>query len=62
MAKLLDLKKHYGPGVKLMCEVCGSKYSANPGDYFDKSEKHTFGCCYVPMVLVKETVTYERLA
>lgn len=40
MAKLLDLKKHYGPGVKLMCELCDSEYSANPADYLRTADEH----------------------
>ena len=63
MAKLSDLHKHYRPGVKLLCEVCGDEYSANPGDYFDKATDHEFKCCnHVPMALVRKTVSYERLA
>ena len=35
----------------LLCQDCGTTYSANKGDYFQVSLDSVFTCCDVPMVL-----------
>jgi hypothetical protein len=45
------------PNTSLHCEQCGSDWSSNPSDYWNRSNRYVMLCCGKPLVLVrKETV------
>jgi hypothetical protein len=47
----------------LHCPQCLARYSANRGDYFWKRPNEPFDCdaCEIPLELVIEHVTFERI-
>jgi len=48
------------PRPFLYCGVCGSRFSANKGDWWMTSDDYVFMCCGEPMILAKECCTIQE--
>lgn len=56
MAKLGDMRKHHSKETFLYCDVCGSKHSSNPDDYFDYSDDHDISCCGNSLLICRNDI------
>lgn len=51
----LDIKPEI-KGLFLQCVLCGTRYSANKGDYFMLADDHDLTCCEEPLLLCRKEV------
>ncbi len=59
LPQLVTREGWQGPKPSLHCLVCGERFSANAGDYFNLPNNYVLSHCGKPMILATEKTVLE---